>query len=97
MTRPNNSELERCPLWCGVEGTRYIWHGEWADPEIYYDGYLFNYWDVMDGLSEEDLNDTAYLEGVLYDLRWAGCGEKYEEGDGTFEMENWYRGLFEKS
>lgn len=32
--------------WHGVEGSTFVWHGEWSDPEIYfdYDGeqYVFN-------------------------------------------------------
>lgn len=95
MNTPNRRELSGLPTWRGVEGTRVIWHGEWSDPEIYYDGYLFNYWDAEDALSEEDKEDTDLLEGVLYDLRWAGCGKKYEEGDGTYEMEMAFRKMFE--
>lgn len=95
MNTPNRRELSGLPTWRGVEGTRYIWHGCWSDPEIYYDGYLFNYWDVEDALSEEDKEDPDLLEGVLYDLRWAGCGEKYEEGNGTYTMEMEFRKLFE--
>lgn len=38
----------------GAEGSSAVWHGEWSDPEIYfeYDGeqYVFNYYDVEDGL-----------------------------------------------
>lgn len=34
----------------GVEGTEFIWHGEWSDPEIEYKDEVFNYWDVEDAL-----------------------------------------------
>ena len=37
-------------LWRNVPGTRFIWHGEWSDPEIYYNGELLNYNDVEDSL-----------------------------------------------
>ena len=30
------------PTWRGVQGTQFIYHGEWADPEIYCDDQLFN-------------------------------------------------------
>ena len=34
--------------WFGIEGARYIDHGEWADPEVSYKGKLINYWDIVD-------------------------------------------------
>lgn len=37
-------------LWRGVPGTTFIWHGEWADPEILYKGQLLSSEDVEDGL-----------------------------------------------
>ena len=38
--------------WRGVKGTKYIWHGEWSDPEIWYNGELYNANDIEDGLWE---------------------------------------------
>lgn len=37
-------------LWRGVPGTTFIWHGEWADPEILYKGQLLSSSDVEDSL-----------------------------------------------
>ena len=34
----------------GIEGIEFVWHGEWADPEIEYRAKRFNYWDVEDAL-----------------------------------------------
>lgn len=34
----------------GVPGSTYIWHGEWADPEIWWDGVELNATDVEDSL-----------------------------------------------
>ena len=34
----------------GVPGSTFIWHGEWADPEIWYDGVELNGNDIEDGL-----------------------------------------------
>ena len=34
----------------GVEGIEFVSHGEWADPELIYDGESFNYWDIEDAL-----------------------------------------------
>lgn len=34
--------------WRGVDGTTYVWHGEWADPEVLYDGKEINCVDLED-------------------------------------------------
>ena len=36
----------------GVPGIRFIWHGEWADPELEWNGMLFNYFDLETPLWE---------------------------------------------
>lgn len=36
--------------YCGIDGINFIGHGEWSDPEIEFNGYLFNYWDVEDAI-----------------------------------------------
>lgn len=36
--------------YCGIEGVTSIWHGEWSDPEIGYNGYAFNEPLFTDGL-----------------------------------------------
>lgn len=28
--------------WRGVPGTTFVWHGEWSDPEVFYDGEELN-------------------------------------------------------
>ena len=43
----------------GVEGVKHIWHGEWADPEVEYDGKLVNYWDI-----DEYMQDMADSNGI---------------------------------
>lgn len=43
--------------WYGIPGIRMIWHGEWSDPELEYDGYVANYWDVENilyGYAQDD-------------------------------------------
>ena len=32
--------------WRGVKGTIYVYHGDWSDPEVLYDGEEINYWDL---------------------------------------------------
>ena len=34
----------------GVPGSTYIWHGEWADPEVLWDGVELNVNDIEEGL-----------------------------------------------
>lgn len=34
----------------GIPNIEFVWHGEWADPELIYKGHSFNYWDVEDAL-----------------------------------------------
>ena len=34
----------------GVPGSVYIWHGEWSDPEVLWDGVSLNANDIEDGL-----------------------------------------------
>jgi hypothetical protein len=46
--------------WRGVKGTTFIWHGEWADPEVLYDG--------------EELN-ASQLEDYAWDVYKTECRE----------------------
>lgn len=34
----------------GVPGSTYIWHGEWADPEVIWKGQSLNVYDIEDGM-----------------------------------------------
>lgn len=38
------------PLFYGIEGVYFIYHNEWADPEIEYKGNRYNYYDLEDML-----------------------------------------------
>ena len=53
----------------GCKGVKFIWHGEWSDPELEYDGKIFNYWDVEDALWGMFLDDTDYVDGDAGDPR----------------------------
>ena len=53
--------------WFGIKGAKYIYHGDWADPEIQYDGMSLNYFDVEEFLLDEyreehpeDKNDKGF-------------------------------------
>lgn len=36
------------PNYCGIEDIGFIWHGEWSDPELEYDGNIYNIYDFED-------------------------------------------------
>lgn len=44
--------MEKKNYWRGVEGVTMIWHGEWSDPELEYDGKVANYLDVENTMWE---------------------------------------------
>ena len=58
----NNSKKIINSGYMGIDDVKYISHGEWADPELEYDGIVANYWDV-----EDYLVDLAKEEGVNTD------------------------------
>lgn len=37
-------------LWCGIPDVYMIWHGQWADPEVEYNGYRCSEWDIQDSM-----------------------------------------------
>lgn len=37
-------------LFYGTPDVYIIWHGEWSDPELLYNGHLYNYYDIEDCL-----------------------------------------------
>ena len=75
-------------MWRGVPGVEMIWHGEWSDPELEYEGERRNYWDVEDAMYEcakEDGIDTEndeefnrYCQEHAYDVYecFSSCGKK---------------------
>lgn len=87
MTTPDLTELNALPTWRGVEGSRFIWHGAWADPEVFYKGHLFNASSLEWDCDPEDLEDIDYCEGLLEDSLCCGCGEPYVEGDGSYTLD----------
>ena len=36
------------PLWMGIRGFYFVYHGEWADPEIIWHGYVINLHEIED-------------------------------------------------
>ena len=50
----------------GIYGIQYIWHGEWADPELIWHGKSFNYY---------------VLENELWNIYVEECKEENKEAD----------------
>ena len=47
------------PYMLGIKGIQFVWHGEWADPEVIIKRKVFNYWDIeeiMWEIVEDDYN-----------------------------------------
>jgi glutamine phosphoribosylpyrophosphate amidotransferase len=42
----NANELKEKQMYRGISDVYILWHGEWADPELSYQGKVVNYWDV---------------------------------------------------
>lgn len=69
--------------WHGVPGARFIWHGEWADPEIEYQGKLINYYDFADYFDSDEAEKNATPDEVktILDEILLGMSETGEIGE----------------
>ena len=59
MNKKSIKSAHQDKMWRGVPGVRMDWHGEWADPELEYNGMRANYWDV-----ENSMYDWAKEDGI---------------------------------
>ena len=50
--------------WRGCNNITVVGHGSWGDPDLVYDGYTFNYWDIEDALWYEFLEETEYNDSM---------------------------------
>lgn len=52
----------------GIDDVKIIWHGEWSDPELKYNGYVVNYYTVEDNMYEmaksEGIDDNGFPQYV---------------------------------
>lgn len=51
------------PLWMGIRGFRFVYHGDWADSEIVWHGHVFNKNDLEDPMWEV-YDEQCREEGV---------------------------------
>lgn len=85
--------------WYGIEGIYLIWHGEWSDPEIEYNGVKINVHDVEDamwsiyqaqiedGELKADVNSDEDFEKFMLDNSSEVISlfcEAVENGDGDY-------------
>jgi len=49
-------------FWRSVPGVTMIWHGEWNDPELEYEGKVANYWDIEDAMYEWATEDGVNVD-----------------------------------
>jgi hypothetical protein len=54
----------------GIYGIQFIWHGEWADPELVWHGKSFNYYEIDDPLYADWSEDVRNGETTLYFDAW---------------------------
>lgn len=56
-----NDAFSRCgkPFW-GLADVRFVYYNEWSDPEIFYNGFRFDYWDLWD-LMDADLHELHHI------------------------------------
>lgn len=65
--------------WHGVEGTTFIYHGEWSDPEVWYDGEELNY---------NHLEDNVWAE---YEYECKEMGNKPSEEEYNRLPTQWFK------
>ena len=71
----------------GIEGVKFIGHGEWSDPEVEYAGARFNYYDLESPLFEE-YSEKCKEEGKDPDADFASGFSDYlaENTDKVYEQ-----------
>jgi len=65
--------------WFGVPGTRFIWNGEWADPEVEYDGEIIN---------SNELDDYVWTQ---YELECREKGKRPNEDEFQNKSTKWFK------
>lgn len=48
------------PNWRGCKNIKMRYYNEWADPDLIYKGYVFNYWDIESALSQMFVEETGF-------------------------------------
>ena len=76
------ADTDDSPEWLGLPNTIYRYHGDWSDPEVEYNGKLYNEWDVQEYIGEvmndQIISGTFKPKGIKYMIN----GDKVDGIDG---------------
>lgn len=50
------------PNWRGCKSIKMRYYNDWDDPDLIYNGYVFNYWDIEHALSQMFVEETGFSE-----------------------------------
>lgn len=82
--KKNLNESDGLPTWRGVPETIYRYHGEWSDPEVEWNGSLYNEWDLTEYLGE-DFDYYCQENGIDIDKddygKWSAALTKWLQED----------------
>jgi hypothetical protein len=87
LTEIFDIENKRKPNYCGIEGIKFIYRGEWADPELYYKDRYFNVYEVEDVFYTEYEEDCeqGYFSGTYAEYAYSRKEEIYDLLDWIIE------------
>lgn len=72
----------------GNKDIEFVYHGDWADPDLIYDGYTFNYWEIENALWEDFLERVEDGDiDVSFDREFA---EHHDDDDAVEDAFNLY-------
>lgn len=74
--------------WRGCEDVFMVSHGEWADPDLVWKDYTFNYWDIENALWDMYLEDNGITERDTYTEGTSNIDEYYENGFSIYCQEH---------
>lgn len=57
------SPMKEYPNWCGIPDIGFIYHNSWADPELEYNGKIFNEHIVSDAMRERFIEEFPEKDG----------------------------------
>ena len=76
--------MKEYPNWYGIEDIGFIWHGEWADPEIEYKGHIINSHIIEDTMWErfkEECEELGISANAFYFDTYMG-----EQAEDVYEL-----------
>lgn len=74
--------------WRGSDEIEVVSHGEWADPDLVYKDYTFNYWDIEDALWDNFLEETGHKDSESEDPKVEAEFDKYVQDNAVGYLED---------